>query len=157
MIEVPLSNSSDVAVIDDVDGSKVLAHRWRKLGGYAITTINRTTVQMHQLVRETDSQVDHRNGQTLDNTRENLRPSAQTQNMGNRRKSKGKSSQYKGVSWNKAHGKWQAHIMRNNKSFNLGEFTDEREAAKSYDRAAREYFGEFARPNFNNQETSWAI
>lgn len=57
-------------------------------------------------------------------------------------------SQFKGVSWHKGAGKWQASIRYLGKSRGLGVFTDEVEAAKAYDVAAREAFGEFAYLNF---------
>jgi hypothetical protein len=153
-MKVKLTNNVDFATIDEADGSTVLAHRWRNNGGYAITTIAGKTVYMHQLIMPSAGQIDHKNGYGLDNTRLNLRQSNQAQNMANRRKLKPKSSRFKGVSWNKKHGKWQAHIMRSKRSFNLGEFTDEIEAAKAYDVAAKEHFGEFARLNL---EALWAI
>lgn len=65
----------------------------------------------------------------------------------NRSKKEAPSSQYKGVSWHKSTGKWRAAIMINGKQRHLGEFTDEIEAARTYDAAAYEA-GEFTRLNF---------
>jgi hypothetical protein len=93
--------------------------------------------------------VDHINGDTLDNRRANLRIATNSQNQANRiRLKSGTSSRYRGVTWNKASQKWQAGIKCNLKSTHLGLFESEEEAARAYDRAAREMFGSFARPNF---------
>jgi len=61
----------------------------------------------------------------------------------------GSSSKYKGVAWHKRRGKWQAYIKIGDKIRHLGVFTDELAAARAYDIAARQHFGEFARPNFD--------
>ena len=91
--------------------------------------------------------VDHINMNGLDNRRVNLRVATRSQNMANSR-SRGGSSQYKGVCWRKDTLKWQASIKINYKQINLGSYADEVQAALAYDRAARHYFGEFARLNF---------
>jgi hypothetical protein len=95
------------------------------------------------------SDVDHRNGNGLDNRRENLRAATESQNAANSKKPKSRSktsSQYKGVSWHRIN--WQASIRFRGKAHHLGTFSDEADAAKAYDRAALKYFGEFARLNF---------
>jgi hypothetical protein len=93
--------------------------------------------------------VDHKNGDTLDNRRTNLRLATRSQNMSNRRKMKTKtSSQYIGVCFDKRSGRWIAKINHNNKKIWLGRFDSEIEAAKAYDQAAKKYHGEFARLNF---------
>ena len=56
---------------------------------------------------------------------------------------------YKGVSWRKDRNRWLVRIMFRGKRIYLGCFKDEIEAARIYDQAAKKYFGEFARCNFN--------
>ena len=92
--------------------------------------------------------VDHRNRNTLDNRKENLRLATHSQNSFNRQKTKSKtSSQYMGVSFDKRRGLWVVKINHNNKSIWLGRFNSEIDAAKAYDEAAKKYHGEFARLN----------
>ena len=92
--------------------------------------------------------VDHKNNEaTLDNQRHNWRICTNSQNQMNAKKQIGCSSQYKGVCWNRQCGKWQARIKLNGKEIWLGYFDDEIEAARVYNEAAIEHFGEFARLN----------
>ena len=98
--------------------------------------------------------VDHRDRDTLNNTRSNLRVCTRSQNQQN---SVGKPSQrrsrFKGVSYSKNRKKsWRATIWVNGKQIHGGYFATEEEAARSYDRLAREHFGEFARPNLGVSE-----
>jgi hypothetical protein len=93
-------------------------------------------------------QIDHINGNKLDNRRSNIRMATVQKNAFNRKKPKGKcTSQYKGVFKRKDLNKWETRIKINNKSIYLGTFVDEVDAAKAYNQAARKYFGEFARCN----------
>lgn len=93
--------------------------------------------------------VDHRNGDGLNNTRDNLRICTNAQNVRNQRAhGDKKTSKLKGVSFIRSAGKYRAQIMVNYRKFNLGNFANEIDAAKAYDAAAREHFGEFARCNF---------
>ncbi len=100
------------------------------------------------LMNATDEQiVDHISRDTMDNRRRNLRIATNSGNGGNSIQ-KGGTSKYKGVSWDKAKGAWVAGIMLHRKKRILGFFACEHEAARVYDAAAIEAFGEFARTNF---------
>lgn len=94
------------------------------------------------------AQTDHRNGNGLDNRRGNLRDATTAQNIANRGKLKNNTTGFKGVSWHK--GRWEAAISHPGRPGNLhlGRFMDKEDAARAYDAAARERWGEFARLNF---------
>jgi hypothetical protein len=102
---------------------------------------------MHQLIAG-HARTDHRNNYGLDNQRHNLRPVTSAQNGQNGPPNMGSVSRYKGVSWHRRCGKWQVHITADGKRRGAGYFTDETEAARAYDAAAREAYGEYAYLNF---------
>lgn len=93
--------------------------------------------------------VDHKNGDSLDNRRANLRLATHSQNIHNRRKIKTKTASiYIGVFFDKRMDKWGAKIRFQNKRIYLGSFKSEIDAARAYDDAAKKHHGEFARLNF---------
>ncbi len=96
--------------------------------------------------------VDHINCFATDNRKENLRLCDNNENSKNIRvdskMTENSSSKYKGVSWFKNIKKWVAQIRNNNKSYVLGYFNDEIEAAKAYDMAALFFHKKFAKLNF---------
>ena len=104
-------------------------------------------IKMHRLIMgltEVDSiHVDHVNGDGLDNRKCNLRLVTHQQNIFNSKARPG-TSEYKGVCWDKVNKKWQAQIMKNGKSYKIGRFSDEKKAARLYDKAALKHFGEHA-------------
>ena len=118
------------------------------------TNSNRCQMQMHRVIMEysgfdvSGNEVDHKDGNGLDNRRQNLRIATHAQNMQNRKINTNNTSGYKGVWWNNRAAKWQAQITVNARRIHLGLFIDQIEAALAYDTAARFHFEEFARCNF---------
>lgn len=100
-------------------------------------------------LRRGKPEVDHRDGDGLNNCRSNLRVATRSQNCrGFRRKKLGTYSKYRGVTFRQDGEKWQAQIKVFNQCRYLGLFAEEQDAARAYDRAAKQIFGRFACPNF---------
>lgn len=92
--------------------------------------------------------IDHINGVRDDNRAENLRDAmGQSNNCANQKKQDGRTSRYKGVCWDSSRGKWSAYAKQNGRSFSLGRFASEDQAAMAYNKKAKELFGEFANLN----------
>jgi hypothetical protein len=91
--------------------------------------------------------VDHVDGNGLNNTKSNIRLCTSSQNKMNHHARKSKSG-YKGVAWQASGNKWQAQIQTHSTCSYLGVFFCLIKAAKAYDKAATERFGEFANLNF---------
>lgn len=98
---------------------------------------------MHRLIMGCpEMMVDHKNGDTLDNSRENLRLATASQNQMNSRKSK-----YKGVDYVKSSGKFRARITVKGSVISGGYFNDQKSAALRYNYLAIKFHGEFASLN----------
>jgi hypothetical protein len=155
-MDVLLTDGQHVAGVDDEDVPPLLDHRWRAIPGkrgtyYAICQVRHArntpcNTYMHVLILGVKN-VDHRDHDGLNNHRYNLRVSTGTLNNANSRKREGTSSRFKGVSWSKRRRKWRAVVQVEGRYKELGLFNEEAEAARSYDRAAVECFGEFACTN----------
>jgi hypothetical protein len=111
-------------------------------------------VHMHRIIlekkirRELSSKdlCDHINHNGLCNVEDNLRIVTSQQSNFNIRVHNGSTSIYKGVS--RKRNKWKAQIAINKETRFLGHFINPEDAAKAYDKAALEYFGEYAWLNF---------
>lgn len=139
MVEVPLANGRGVALIDDEDADFVLARRWYRSNGYAACSPeHHVTMPMHRmlfgLLKGDPLEVDHINGDRLDNRRENLRVCTRAENRQNT-PAIGGSSKHRGVGWHKQKSKWRAFAQLNGRYVHLGMFDDEEVAAE----AARAY------------------
>ena len=152
MIEIALTHGK-VAVIDDEDLPLVVGLHWQAKPGaggkWYARHVSRTSegfwsVYMHRLILDAE-QVDHVNGDGLDNRRQNLRLATAHQN--NRNRAPGGSLGYKGVTLTKATGRYRAVIRVEGQLKHLGYFTTPEQAALAYNSAARAFFGEFARLN----------
>lgn len=165
---IPLTKGY-VATIDIEDWDKVRPYKWqaqsskRGVGVCASRTEHERqpyfgsvrkakTILMHvMLLGIKGADVDHRNGDRLDNRRHNLRSSTRSQNCANQKVRSTNTSGFKGVGWKKDMAAWAARICVNYRRFHLGYFSSAEEAARAYDTAAQQYFGEFAKLNFPNR------
>ena len=86
-------------------------------------------------------QIDHEDGDGLNNRITNLRPATNAQNSHNKRKYSNNTSGFKGVSWHKQVGRWQAKILNTY----IGMYDTPEEAHAAYCLAAQERFGQYAR------------
>lgn len=96
--------------------------------------------------------VDHVNGNTLDNTRGNLREATYRQNSMNRGMRSDCKTGYKGVILVSSRRQYRARIQVGDKRIHSGYYPTAIEAARAYDAMARKYFGEWARLNFPEEQ-----
>ena len=153
-----------ICTIDTEVYDLIKGHRWsayKAIAGktyYAKTAIRKpdgqqTTIYIQHFVLPDAKEIDHKDGNGLNNRKENLRSATHSQNMMNRKKINNTTSRFIGVHWREDVKKFRAYISINKKRVDLGHFKDEVEAAKRYDEKAKELHGEFAQLNFPNTET----
>lgn|SRR3990167_633540 len=153
MKEIKLTQNR-ITIVDDEDFDYLSSFSWCFGSvGYPETRTSvaegRKLKRMHSLILKTPKGLmcDHINGNKLDNRKSNLRLCTMMENMRNRNKTSTNKSGYKGVYFEEYTGKWKAQIKYGNKNHNLGRFEKLKDAAKAYNMAAIENFGEFARIN----------
>lgn len=152
MVELILKHGH-ICLLDNEDYAK-LGGRWF-YSDYVIRHIIGTYPSqkeyLHKLVLGAgkNQQVDHRDGNKLDCRKQNLRLCNTTQNNQNSNKKRinRASSKYKGVYWDKQMNKFRARIYHDGKTYHLGLFDNEIEAAQKYNKKALDLFGEFAKIN----------
>jgi len=179
---IPLSKGK-FAQVDDEDYDFLMQWKWRVNSGHSGDYAARTAwagykvrkkVTMHRLLMKVEDPsilIDHKDHDTLNNQKNNLRICTLSQNARNRKSTKGSTSKYLGVhknirkkSYMTKRGyvtnikiKWLAkittsHMPRKEKTLGAWDYTPENEilAAKAYDEAAKIYHGEFANLNFKD-------
>ena len=161
MAEIELTQGK-IAIVDEEDFERLSKYKWcTRKGGNTFYAIRwgprvdgkRRVILMHREIlglKPGDPDVDHRDGNGLNNQKKNLRIATKSQNAMNQQKTRG-TSRFKGVYWHKPSKKWRARICVNGEQKQLGHFMDEEEAARAYDEKAREIFGEFAKTNFGGE------
>ncbi len=148
---IPLANAKGVAIVDVDDVALVGRFNWclKSYGRVQANVAPRTNAEMHRFImgHRDGFVVDHINGDPLDNRRRNLRYCTQAQNnmnnSGHRRSTR--TSDYKGVHYRKATGRWLACIRTGGKLKHIGSYASELEAARAYNAAALARHGEYAR------------
>jgi hypothetical protein len=142
MKKIPLTQNK-TAVVDDESFDLLSKHKWcfndknGKGHGYAqrsqhiklgFKKYTSKTIYMHRSILDTDLEVDHINGDTLDNRKENLRAANRTQQTRNTSSRKGSTSSFVGVHFHKLTGKWRSQIKIDGKIRSLGLFASQEEA-----------------------------
>lgn len=161
---VPLTRGYE-AIVDAEFAERVAQWNWaafvQRGGAYVYARRSslrpsRRTFYLHREVAEwnglfsaendnADLEVDHINGNPLDNRLRNLRVCLHAENSKNRRRHRDNTSGAKGVHWNSRNRKWQALIQVDGQRIHLGCFNDPAEAAAAYEAAAELHFGAFKR------------
>ena len=135
MVEVPLANGRGVALVDDEDAEQVLAFSWyrHEVKGKACARSSRAGY-LHRFVcgleRGDGKEVDHRDGNGLDNSRSNLRVVTHAQNQQNRHRQAGRRSRHRGVSWWSDRGLWRVVVKVDGVRHQGGNFHDQDEAGR---------------------------
>ncbi len=155
-MEIKLTQGK-VAIVDAEDYEFLCQFKWYALkptgnknfyaarGVYDKVSKKRSIQYMHKVLLETSDYVDHKNRNSLDNRRSNLRSATPSQSRMNSTP-KG-VSKYMGVSWSKSAGKWCAYCCVHGKKKYIGAYSTEIEAAGAYNEWVRGIYGEFANLN----------
>lgn len=154
MKEIKLANGKGIVLVDNEDYIWLSKYNWHFSGnGYAQTDIKVNGVwkskSMHRLIMNPleNMQVDHIDHNIFNNQKSNLRVVTSNQNRMNRLKQINGISKFKGVSWHKRGEVWQSRIQKDKKLYWLGQFKDEKDAARAYNKEAEKLFGEYAHLN----------
>jgi AP2 domain/HNH endonuclease len=157
MKTIPITRGKFV-LVDDEDFASLSQFKWCCAGyegyWYAMRKVNGKMIRMHRVIlgASEGQWVDHKNGNGLDNQRGNLRIATPSQNSQNSRKRLVATSRFKGVCFDNRSRKWRAVIQHSGKERFLGNFDREEDAAKAYDKAASDLFGEFALVNSREEK-----
>ena len=152
--QIPLTCGA-VALVDDEDYDRVAVFNWtRDANGYVCRKVTvrpgvRKKIMLHRFILRAPAgyDVDHKDGDLLNCTRDNIRIAHRWQNAHNRGACVGSRSPYKGVYISRQRRPY-AQITVNGKKYHIGTFNTEEEAARAYDRMALRLVGEFASLNF---------
>lgn len=158
MKRIPLTQGK-FALVDDADFKWLSRYKWCAWKAPRTWYVRRLKDEfMHRrilgLQKGDGIEVDHRNGNGLDNQRHNLRICTRSENTANQRMPKNNTSGYKGVSWDIDRNKWRVMIDKNGKHIYVGLYFCLIKAARAYDSAAVKYFGEYANLNFPDEVKS---
>jgi len=151
MRELTLTKGA-VTLVDDEDFDELNNNKWcLSTNGYAHRSFDlnrkRTHLYLHRVIAKPSQgmEVDHINGDKLDNRKCNLRVCTSSQNKCNRVTRKKTVSGFKGVRRSGTTSKWKAQINKDGVAYNLGLFDDPAAAFEAYKEKAKELHGEYAK------------
>lgn len=158
---IMLINDNKV-IIDIEDIEKIKEHHWylngRDKHRYARSKRNGKIILLHRLIMNVlnedtkTMQIDHINGNTLDNRKQNLRIVTPHQNALNKNKIDYGNNRHNGVHYLKRNKKWRAYITYNGKWIHLGVYDTEEEAINARIEAEKKYFKEYRRLDDKKEE-----
>lgn len=139
----------DFFLFDKEDEPLARSRLWAIRRGYARACVEGVSVSFHRLIMNAGENeiIDHIDGNPRNNCKSNLRLSTQQQNMRNTHIRCDNTTGYKGVSFVKRIGRYEAYINNDGRKIPLGLYDTAQEAALAYNRAASSLFGEYARIN----------
>lgn len=156
MKELKLTNTNEVAYLDDEDYENLSKYKWHlTFNRYKKPSSIRSKhgLALHRVIMRLNKsdkiKVDHKDRNIFNNSKLNLRLATQQQNVCNSKKRINNTSGYIGVHWHMLKRLWQSSIRVHGKCIILGHFKCKIEAAIKRDEAAIKYFGEFASLNFS--------
>ena len=154
--KIPLTQGQ-FAIVDDEDFDKFSVFEWHAFWNkhtnsfYAQRNIpkngRQTSSYLHREImgNPPGKMVDHKNNNTLDCQRSNLRSCTKSQNQMNRKgPQRNSSSLVRGVFFNKHSGKWVVRIGKDGKKSYFGSFSSITKATETSECARKQLFGEFA-------------
>lgn len=152
--------SGNFSLVDDDDFELLNSFNWQSYNHRRTTIVHRKrliwesdelpkVIKMHRFIlnAKPGQIVDHKDGNALNNQKSNLRFCTYSQNARNAPSRLGSTSRFLGVSKRNDSKKWQAQIQEDGKSYKIGDYDSEVEAALAYNISASFRFREFARLN----------
>ena len=150
VVHVKFANCNDEFLCDTDDWESAKEVCWFKNNtGYARGKINGKFVLFHDYIfninATMDAEVDHIEGNRLDNRKSKLRICTRNKNALNKGLYQNNTSGVTGVSWHKIYQKWGAYIQLERKNMTLGYFDNFNDAVNARLEAEKKYFKEFSR------------
>ena len=158
-VAILLTTPGFVAFVDEHDYPTVEAIRWnlrrnsrsKTTYAYGYSRTLKTNVFMHKMVMQDPfgQNVDHVDGNGLNNRRKNLRLASGSENCANRDPHSPSKHGFRGICAARRKGVWVAKVKFHGRSIHIGTFSTKEAAALAYDSKVRELWGEFAKTNFS--------
>jgi hypothetical protein len=144
MIPIGVGAKNGYAIVDK-DDAYLSKHKWHLANGYAEAKINKKPTKMHIIIAnpEHGKVVDHKNGNIIDNRKQNLRECLQAENLCNAKLRKDNKLGVKGVYMHQ--GGYRAVVAKDKIRYDLGVFKNLEDARIAWEEKAKILHGEFVR------------